>query len=144
MAANIVPPISSQLASKPISHFMTRQVVYATPSTTVHLAMQMMLNHKVSGLIVSDDSGKCLGIYSEFDAMLQGSSQGLASPIKYTKPPTTVIATQIFRDVLITMVKLRLKRIPVVDSKKLILGIVTRHDLMKAIFEDSEKILGKK
>ena len=130
-------PISHQLALTPIKNFMTRKVVCLTPSSTVRVAMQIMLNHKVSGLIVNDNSNKCLGVYSELDAMLQGSAGSLDVPIKYTKPPKTVLPTTPFRDVLLLIVKSKFKRLPIVDLQNNIVGIVSRRDLMRAIFSDS-------
>jgi len=118
---------------------MTRAVIYATPSTSVRMAMQMMLTHKVSGLAVVDSSNRCVGVYSELDAMLQGSSQKLDIPIKYVKPAKTVQAQNIFRDVLIKMVQLKIKRMPVVDAKGFLVGVVSRRDLMRAIYDDVEK-----
>ncbi len=130
------PPISNKLAATPINHYMTRKVVYANPSTTVKVAMQMMITHKISGLVVVDDSNSCLGIYSEVDAMLQGASQPLDAPIKFTKPPLTVYPDTPFRDALVLMAQKKIKRLAVVDTKKKLVGIVSRHDMMKAIFDD--------
>lgn len=130
------PPISNKLAGTPINHFMTRKVVYASPSTSIKTAMQMMITHKISGLVVVDASNSCLGIYSEVDAMLQGAAQPLDAPIKYTKPPLTVYPDTPFRDALVLMVQKKIKRLAVVDPKKKLAGIVSRHDIMKAIFDD--------
>lgn len=133
------PPISNKLATTPINHFMSRKVIYATPSTTVTLAIKMMLTHKISGLIVIDDSNSCLGVYSEVDAVLQGASGPLDVPIRYTKPPIAVLPDRHFRDVLILMAQKKLKRLPIVDDRKKVVGIVARRDLMKAIFDDVAK-----
>ena len=132
------PPISNALAGTPINHFMTRKVIYATPTTTIRVAMKMMLTHKISGLVVVDDSNSCLGVYSEMDAMLQGASQSLDSAIKYTKPPLAVAAEAPFRDVLVSIIQKKVKRLVVVDGRKKVLGIVARRDLMKAIFDDQK------
>lgn len=133
------PPISNKLALTPVNHFMTRKVVFATPTTTVRVAMQMMLTHKISGLVVVDDSNSCLGVYSEMDAMLQGASQSLNIAIKYTKPPLVVLPDTRFRDVLISLVQKKVKRLIVVDSKKKVVGIVSRRDIMKALFDDQKE-----
>ncbi|MBS1984009.1 MAG: CBS domain-containing protein [Bdellovibrionales bacterium] len=133
------PPISSKLAGTPINHFMSRKVIYATPTTSVRVAMEMMLTHKISGLVVIDDTESCLGVYSEMDAMLQGASQSLAVPIRYTKPPLVVHPETIFREVLVLMVQKKLKRLPVVDKKKKVVGIISRRDLMRAIHDDTQQ-----
>ena len=138
------PAISGELALTPIRRFMTRTPFYATPSTTVRRAMQMMLTHKVSGLPVTDDSESMLGIYSELDAMLQAaSSPSMDVPIRYTKPALTVLPDTPFRDVLILLVKKKIKRVPVVDNRNKLMGIVSRQDIMRALAEDTPKPQGK-
>jgi len=122
---------------------MTRKVVFASPSTTVRVAMQMMLAHKISGLIIADETENCLGVYSELDAMLQGSAGNLNKPVRYTKPPKSVRPETPFRDVLLLIVKGRFKRLPIVDAHNKIVGIVSRRDLMRAIYDDSGLAVAK-
>jgi CBS domain-containing protein len=133
------PPISQTLAGKAIQHFMTQKVVCASPTTSVRLAMRMLLTHKISGLPVIDRNEICLGVYSEVDAMIQGASDQLDAPIRYTQPPITALPTAPFREVLLMMVKKKLKRLPIVDARKRLLGIVSRRDLMKALLDDADK-----
>jgi CBS domain-containing protein len=131
-----LPNITQKLAVTGISHYMTRNAIYATPTTTIRLAMQMMLNHKISGLPIVDDTMSVLGVYSEVDAMLQAASQDLDAIIKFTKPAKLIKANTVFRDALVLMVKERLKRIPVVDEHRKLVGILTRRDLMKAYIQE--------
>jgi tRNA nucleotidyltransferase (CCA-adding enzyme) len=132
-------PISDSLAATPAAKLMNRKIIYAMPGTPIHVAMQMMITHKISGLPVADGTTKCLGIYSELDAMLQGASQPLTAPIKYTKPAITVGAMTPFRDVLILIVKKKLKRVPVIDGNGNLIGIISRADIMKVLYEDHLK-----
>ena len=134
-----VPTLSENLALKPASNYMTRNPAYVTPSSSIRMAMQMMLNHKISGLPVVDVNQTCIGVYSEVDAMLQASHQHIDAKIKYTKPPKTVTLNTKLRDVLIFLVQNRLKRVPVVDGQKKLAGIITRRDVMKVFFEDYQK-----
>lgn len=131
-------PISSDLAESLIGKFMTRKVVYAMDGTSIQLAMQMMITHKVSGLPILNDQGVCIGVYSEMDAMLQAAAQPLTAKIRFTKPPLTAQSNKTFREVLVLMVQKKLKRIPVVDQGGKLMGIVSRSDLMKALYKDSE------
>jgi tRNA nucleotidyltransferase (CCA-adding enzyme) len=132
-------PISDALAQTPAAKLMSRKIIYAMPGTPIHVAMQMMITHKISGLPVADGNTKCLGIYSELDAMLQGASQPLESPIKFTKPAITVTPTTPFREVLILIVKKKLKRVPVIDGNGNLVGIISRADIMKVLYEDHLK-----
>lgn len=135
----INPPLSDDLATTPIRHYMTRNPIYATPSTTVRRAIDMMLKHSISGLPVLDDTQVCLGLYTELDAMLQGASQSIDSPIRYSKPAVLVLPDTPYRDVLILMVKKRIKRIPIVDERKRLMGIISRRDLIRALHGDNKK-----
>jgi CBS domain-containing protein len=44
-----------------------------------------------------------------------------------------------FRDVLVAMVQKKLKRVPVIDEKSRLLGVVSRSDLLHALFDDNKK-----
>lgn len=68
--------------------------------------------------------------------MLQGAAQSLGSKIQYTKDPHTVLPTATFRETLILMAQKKVKRIPIVDNKKRLMGIISRHDIMKALHDD--------
>lgn len=129
--------VSDGLAGKPIKHFMKKKVVYATTTTTVEMAMTMLVNHDVSGLPVLDGRETCVGVYSELDAILQASSQPMNSPIKFGKPLLSVKPETTFREVLILMASKRIKRLPVVDGRQKLLGVVSRRDLMKALLSDA-------
>ena len=133
------PPLSDDLAVKPASNYMTRTPAYATATSTIRMAMKMMLTHKISGLPVVDASMRCIGVYSEVDAMLQASAQPIDSKIRYTFPAKTVSVTTSLRDVLMYLVKNRLKRVPVIDGQKKLCGIITRRDVMEVFFEDYQK-----
>ncbi len=133
------PPMSNELAMKSISSFMSRNVIYAMPSTTVRTAIEMMITHKISGLAVVDDFGVCIGVYSELDAVLQGASQSLDEHIRFTKPALTAVVNDTFRNTLILIVKKKIKRVPIVDGSKKLVGIVSRRDLIKALFEEHKQ-----
>jgi IMP dehydrogenase len=134
-----IPPLSEQLGKAPISRYMSNPPYAATPTTTVRTAMKIMLTHKVSGLPIVDDSNVILGVYTEMDALLQGASQSLDSPIRYVKPPLCLFQNNTFKDALVLLVSKRIKRIPVVDQQRRLIGIVSRADLMQALYDDQAK-----
>jgi IMP dehydrogenase len=137
--ATKIPPVSELLGNTPISRYMTHPAYAATPTTTVRTAMKIMLTHKVSGLPVTDGSGVVLGTFTEMDALLQGASQSLDAAIKYTKPPICLRENATFKDALVLLVSKRIKRIPVIDSHKRLVGILSRADLVQALFDDQTK-----
>jgi CBS-domain-containing membrane protein len=48
---------------------MTSFVVTVTPETTIEYAAQLMLQHRISGLPVTDSNGAVLGIVTESDLL---------------------------------------------------------------------------
>lgn len=129
-------PISQRLAFEPIHKFMNPKAPYTLTGATVRTAMQTMVAHNAGGLPVLDNTMKCLGYYSEMDAILQGASQSLDSPIRYQRPPKVVSETATFREVLIELVAKRLKSLPVVGARNQWVGMVSRKDLLRALLED--------
>ena len=135
---NYQPPISEDLAAQPVSKYMTKKVVTTNPSTTVKNAISVLLAQQVSALPVVDAKGICIGVFSEFDAIIQGASTSLDEPIKYSKNPMTVFDDTRFRDALIMLLSKRIKRLPVVDITGKLLGVISRADFLKAIFNSQK------
>jgi len=138
------PPISQDLASQHVSKFMTKNVVTVTSETSLKSAMTIMIKKEISALPIVDTKNRCLGLFSEFDAMIQGaSSQNLSAPVKFSTELVCVKQDTRFRDALILLVSKRVKRLPVVDDKGHIIGIVSRRDFLKAIIDDANKVVPK-
>jgi CBS domain-containing protein len=131
-------PISQDLATKPISNFMTEKVITASPRTTVKTAMQMMIQNEISGLPIVDAQNRCVGIYSEFDALLQGASGPLDVPIRFSPKVSSLKPNAHYKDGLLLLAKTKFKRIPIIDSKGMLVGVLSRSDLLKALFEDQK------
>jgi CBS domain-containing protein len=118
---------------------MTKNVITANPQTTIEHAIKMMINHNISGLAVVDNQGNSLGVYSEWDAMIQGSSQTLTEKIAYHAPAITATEDTLFRDVLVIFITKKVKRVLITDSHNKLLGIMSRSAMMKCIFKDFEQ-----
>ncbi|NCN28644.1 CBS domain-containing protein, partial [bacterium] len=98
--------------------------------------IKMMQTHKISGLAIVDSQGKILGSYSEWDAMIQGSSHDLTDSIKYKTPPISVTEDTVFRFVVAQLIKTKVKRLFITDKQNYLVGIITRSDVLKHIFDD--------
>lgn len=140
---------------------MTWNVVTARPEHTVLSTVRKMIDHGISGMPVIDASRHVVGIISEAD-LLRRAELGterpprsawrrfLAGPGKLaedyvrshgrkvgeimTTPVETVTETTPLEDIVATMEKKRIKRVPVVRDGKLI-GIVSRMDILRAFTE---------
>lgn len=142
-----------------VSEFMTKNVISCKESNTVEEAAKLMCENGFSVMPVVSEDNELVGILTQSDFIGKDANipHALAS-IKsmfgqnfyfgdieniykeskvqklsevMTQNVKTIRADQTLSDVVTLMSHDKLKRIPVVDGKKLI-GIITRKDLLKA------------
>ena len=132
---------------------MTSQVVTARPSSPFHELVRLLEQHHVSALPVVDDSGRLVGIVSEADLLIkEGYPHGAtdAGPVDAARdrgrldkatgtraaevmatPVITVPLGTLVTDAVRLMLRLGIRRLPVVDAQGWLVGIVARSDLLK-------------
>jgi CBS-domain-containing membrane protein len=140
------------------SDVMTRDVVAVRRGASILEAIRLMLDNRVSGLPVLDDSGKIIGILTEGD-LLRGSETGterhrprwleiLMGPGRMagdyvrthgrkveeimTREVISVAEDTALDEIVQLMERRRIKRVPVLDGGSLA-GIVSRADLLRAL-----------
>ena len=140
---------------------MTRPVVTILENATLREAAALLSEKQISGAPVVDAQGNLVGILSESDLLNEGRKRAalprtaafgvfvaseevlqrlyhagadlcvrsvMSTNLQTATEDTTVIeATR-------TMVSKKINRLPVVDSEGTLVGIVTREDLLKAVF----------
>jgi CBS domain-containing protein len=137
---------------------MTPDVITVTPETSVSDAATMMLDRRISGLPVVDAAGNLVGIVSEGDFLRRselGTERKRASWLQFivgpgraaqdfvqergrkvldvmTRDPITVEPDTSVDDLVDTMERKHVKRLPVVQGGRLV-GIVTRANLLRAV-----------
>jgi CBS domain-containing protein len=137
---------------------MTRHVVTVAPGATIETAARLMLEHRISGLPVTDDDGAVLGILSEGDllrrtetgtekqrtrwvALLVGPGRLAQDYVRaHARNVGELMSDRVFSvtsetpvpDVVALMEAKRVKRIPVIDQGRLV-GIISRADLMAVL-----------
>jgi len=123
-----------------------RKVVVAHPSEDAATAAQRMRTHRV-GCLVVEDSGQPVGIVTDRDLVLRVMAEG-RDPSRttvrevMTQTPATIARTADIDAALRRMREAGARRLPIVDDKGKITGIVTSFDLIGLLaFELSE--LGK-
>jgi CBS domain-containing protein len=138
---------------------MARDVLTVMPKTRIDVALDLMLQRKVSGLPVLNEDGKVVGIITEGD-MLRRQETGtsnrhrsrllsfLIGPGKeaeefvhansrevadlMTADVVSVTESTPLDEVVTVMEKQRIRRVPVVRGNKLV-GIISRADLLRAL-----------
>jgi len=137
---------------------MTRRVISVTPDTSIEDAVKLMLEHRISGLLVVDAAGHLAGVVTEGD-LLRRSELGtgrqrswwlklLVSPGRQAEDFThthgrkvsdvmtpgvvSVDADAALSDIVELMEKHRIKRVPVVHQQRVV-GVCSRADLLRAL-----------
>jgi CBS domain-containing protein len=137
---------------------MTGEVVSIPPDASIMEAVQLMLEHRISGLPVIDAAGSLQGIVTEGDFLRRvetGTERKRSRFVEFllgpgrlaedyvhasgrkvdevmTPEPRTVGEDEPLEKVVHLMERYRVKRLPVVRGDKVV-GIVTRQNLMRAL-----------
>jgi len=109
---------------------MTKKVVTVGPKDKAKDAIAKLVKSKVSGMPVVDEKGKVVGILTEANLLTARSTQTVASLM--AKPVISVGPTATLKSIADLLLKKKIKRVPVVDKDKCLLGVVSRIDLLKA------------
>lgn len=143
---------------------MTENVFTVRPDTSLKLVATRMLEYGVSGMPVVDDGDHVVGVVSETDVLYKERSapdrKGVVDWLVHygedpplakldartagdamTTPAVTIPSGRTVEDAATLMLDLRIDRLPVVDSGRLV-GIVTRTDLVRA-FTRSDDVLAQ-
>lgn len=112
---------------------MLKGVLTITADRKVAYARLIMLRHNVGALPVVDDAGILLGIITQRDIDLAGAdvSDLLVSDLM-TRSLVKAKGSTTLRWIVEKMIKTGLQRIPVVDEKSKLLGLVTQTTVIKA------------
>ncbi|GBP99474.1 CBS domain-containing protein [Streptomyces spongiicola] len=138
---------------------MTSTVVAVAPHARFKEVVAAMGRWRVSAVPVVDDGGRVVGVVSEADLLRReelrgadpapvdqqrpGSAAGdrvLRAGDLMTAPPITVRAAATLPHAARLMARHRVKRLPVVDGRGVLRGVVSRADLLKVFLRPDEDI----
>jgi CBS domain-containing protein len=154
--------MSSRLYQRRVKDVMSKHVVTVTAGDTVHQALEVMIENKVSVLPVVDQDGHCVGIVStsdfvdvtyELDAGLNEAEQ--ESELwwgPFIRNLTQNVAQQSVMDLMTEevvsaapntplveaadkMLREHVHRLPVLDDKRRLVGILAMSDVLQAFVE---------
>jgi len=130
-----------------VSTYMSFPVITASPSDNLAYIRNIMLRHKIGRVVIVEDD-QIVGIISKTDfiKMLQVRR-------RYVRPLNTILVKEIMTSPVhvisydksiklaaYSMLKLRISSLPVIDSSKKLVGIITKTDLVRAY---RDKYFGK-
>ncbi len=128
-----------------VRDIMTTMVVTVTPDATLRDAASLILRHGVSGLPVVDDQDQLVGVLSEWDLLevLEEPERELELVGKYMTPdPVCVNEETSLVEVVDLFQTRRVRRLPVVRDMFLV-GVVSRHDLIRFVLTTRDRIAGR-
>ncbi len=147
------------------SDVMTIGAAMICPDAPIEEAARLMLLHRISGLPVIDDTGKLVGMVTEGDLLRGPESDGggerprglqillgskepdgrpRLSPLAtvsdaMTRPPITVSEDTPVHEVVATLQRHGIKRVPVMREGRVV-GIVSRADLLRELAQLAEEM----
>jgi len=121
-----------------VQDLMTTSVITVPHNAEVDVAIDLILNKKVSALAVVDSHGTLLGVLSEFDLLelcgkladsdsaMHPCSEYMTSPVKSVSPHASIdVVAKIFQAASI-------RRLFVTEGDKLV-GVISRRDLLRYV-----------
>jgi CBS domain-containing protein len=153
-------PSSRVFMTSNVSDVMTPDPTVVSPDTPLNEAIKILAEKRISGLPVVTNDGKLIGVISETDLMWQETGVTppayimlldsviyLENPGRYerdlhkalgqtvgevmTKDPITVKPTKPLREAAQLMHDRSVHRLPVVDDRGHVVGILTRGDIIR-------------
>ncbi len=144
-------------AEKPVAEVMTCDVIALNPEMSVHEAWTKMLEHQLKAMPVIDADHKVVGIITDEDLLKRAGVQQRLSvairmkteeinqelqtleqlPLKakdvMSHPVITIFEGETLNAATASMVKSGLKRLPVVDAKGKLTGMISRLDILRQV-----------
>lgn len=148
-----------------ISEVMNKYPITVTKDTTINEAARLMVKYKITAITVVDSEDKLIGIITEGDLLYKkvrphaphyvnvlGASIYYSGIGEYnsafkkllavsveelmTKDVITCKATEEVEVVVATMLEKHLKTVPVVDENNVVIGILSRQDVVELIAKE--------
>jgi CBS domain-containing protein len=118
---------------------MTESVFYVKPNTSVHMAMEMLVKHNISGIPVVDDNITLVGIISEKDILKSHAADLndlVNKPVSdfMTQPAIFFEENESILDVCKCLTNNDFRRVPVTSSGRLV-GVISRRDIIKIMLK---------
>lgn len=123
---------------------MTTELILGHPEMTIEEAIKTLVNNRITGIPIVDDSNKIVGVLSEYDIIKvieekdSNKHLELGRKIAFTSQVSTVVEEAPLNEVLSMFVEKKIRRLPVVNKASQLVGIITRRDIMRVLFYRSK------
>src|SRR3990170_3748420 len=120
-----------------VKHIMIEDVVTAKPNITVKEAIRILQEKHVGSVIITDNAQKCVGIFTERDAIrIVASDIPLDTPIDQvmTKNVTTIGEEASLDEARRIIVSHGIRHLPVVNGKEELVGLLSVRRFLDELF----------
>jgi len=111
-----------------VKHVMVENVITAKDNITAKRAVEMLYKKHVGSIVVIDDEKKCIGIFTERDAIrIVAKDTPLDAPLDkvMTKNVVTIGEEATLEEARRLIVSHRIRHLPVVDQKGKLVGLLS-------------------
>ncbi len=138
-------PLTDPIKTLKAKDIMTANVATFREETTVKEAAAALIERRISGAPVVDAAGKLAGVISEEDLIgvfYEGHRDLDKTPIGtckvlggslVTRKVVAVKPDTSVQEIAKKLMTLKIKRVPVVDPERRVVGVVSRKDILKAL-----------
>ncbi len=148
--------ITDSLKNITVSTIMTPNVITVNEKQTLREGSKFMYQHNIGGLVVLMDTSnnenaeidKPIGIITERDiARLVAFSSNLSTDTiiseVMSKPLITINQNSSIKEVTDLMQKNDIRRLPIVDNKGKLVGIITAKDILRSLMEFLKSLMSQ-
>lgn len=132
-----------------ISDIMTRDPVCCTPETTAQEVAGLMRDNDCGSIPVVESESKrtLVAIVTDRDLAIRALAEGLGpdTPVRqlWTERPTTALPSDELEVLRTVMMQQQVRRVPVVDEKGAVVGIVAQADIAREDSAASDRDVGR-
>jgi CBS domain-containing protein len=119
---------------------MTTELILSHPEMTIEDAIKTLVNNRITGMPVVDKERRVVGVVSEYDIIksiddVSGDKPiDLGKVIQYSREVIVITEDTRLPEILNHFVSDKIRRLPVVNREKQLVGIITRRDIMRVLF----------
>lgn len=120
-----------------VRHIMVENVVTARDNITAKRAIEMLYKKHVGSIVVIDDEEKCIGIFTERDAIrIVAQKVSLDTPLKkvMTKKVVTIGEDATLEEARRRIVSHGIRHLPVVDQEGKLVGLLAVRGFLDELF----------
>lgn len=135
MPVRIVSPKKPEEVDLPISQCMGKGVIVLASKKSVVDAAKIMEKNRIGSVVVTE-KGRAVGIVTERDIVrkIVARKKSYKTLLKnvMSSPLRTISKNSSVREAILAMKKYGIKRFPILDEKKRLIGIVTETDIARS------------